>query len=542
MNLIRNLSKTPCKAFGAVLALYVLAVPPAHAQLPVPAPKAAPPQKSSPVAPPVDSDSPRASLTAFLDETRAGRWQEATRYLTLDSAQRSRGADLAKRLKGVLDLNWVDLDAISGKSAGRLDDGLPPELEEVRQISIGGRTDVARMIRTSDSEGSFWAFSPTTVAKIDGWYAEMPNRWVRDLIISAHLDPLLRPGPYELLWWQWLALPLLVLIARYAGKALDHLTRAIFQRLTRRSETGWGYRFVASIGPPLRLAWAIIVFAVGVLLMSVSPPARHFLASFTKAGMAIAFFWALWRATGVLAEWTMASPWGTLASSRNLVAVGSNLTRGAIFCMGVLGILSAFGYPFGTLLAGLGIGGLAVAFGAQKTIENIFGSVALAADQPFHVGDFVKVEDFVGTVEDIGLRSTRFRTLDRTLISIPNGKLSEQRLESFQARDRMRLAATLGVTHGTTRSQMQAVLEGFERVLRAHPKIWPDAVVVKFKEFAASSLDIEIMAWFDVPTWGDFQKCREEVLLDFMRVVEEAGTSFAFPTRTVHLVNEPAVD
>lgn len=195
-------------------------------------------------------------------------------------------------------------------------------------------------------------------------------------------------------------------------------------------------------------------------------------------------------------------------------------------------------HPVGTLLAGLGIGGLAIAFAAQKTIENVFASVALAVDQPFRVGDFVRVEDFVGTVENVGMRSTRFRTLDRTLISIPNGKLAEQRLESYEARDRMRLATTLGLTYGTTRQQMQAVLHGLEHVLRGHPSIWPDTVIVKFKEFGTSSLDIEVMAWFQVPTWADFQRCREEVLLAFMQVIEDAGTSFAFPTRTVHLVNE----
>jgi MscS family membrane protein len=156
------------------------------------------------------------------------------------------------------------------------------------------------------------------------------------------------------------------------------------------------------------------------------------------------------------------------------------------------------------------------------------------------VGDFVKVQDFVGTVEEIGLRSTRIRTLDRTVISIPNGSLSDQRLETFAARDRMRLATTIGVEYSTTHEQMQKVLEGFERVLREHPKIWPDAMVVRFKEFGASSLDIEIMAWFEVPTWGDFQLCRQEVLLGFMQVVEDAGTGFAFPTRTVHLFSETA--
>jgi MscS family membrane protein len=258
-----------------------------------------------------------------------------------------------------------------------------------------------------------------------------------------------------------------------------------------------------------------------------------------RSGLVFALFWALWRTIAVFAALTLTRPWArTNPATLSLLTVGSNILRGAIVALGVLAIVAAMGYPVGTLLAGLGIGGLALAFGAQKTVENVFGSMALAIDQPLRVGDFVKVEDFVGTVEDIGLRSTRFRTLDRTVVSIPNGKLADQRLESFQLRDRMRLAATLGLTYATSRQQMQTVLAGLEQVLRSHPRIWTDAVVVKFKAFGSSSLDIEVMAWFEVPTWAAFEECRQDVLLEFMRVVEEAGSSFAFPTQTIHLVQD----
>jgi MscS family membrane protein len=188
----------------------------------------------------------------------------------------------------------------------------------------------------------------------------------------------------------------------------------------------------------------------------------------------------------------------------------------------------------------LGLGGLAFALAAQKTIENLFGAFSIGIDQPFREGDFVKIEDFVATVEAIGLRSSRFRTLDRTIITIPNGKLAEMRLESFTARDRLRLATVIGLEYQTTLSQMREVLSGFERVLRAHPKIWADAVVVRFREFAASSLDVEIMAWFKTADWSEFQLIRQEILLAFIEVVEHAGTSFAFPTQTLHVASLPA--
>jgi len=152
----------------------------------------------------------------------------------------------------------------------------------------------------------------------------------------------------------------------------------------------------------------------------------------------------------------------------------------------------------------------------------------------------VKVDDFVGTVETLGLRSTLIRTLDRTLVSIPNGRLAEMRLESYSARDRMRLACTVGLVYATSAAQqMRQVLEGLEAVLRGHPSIWPDAVVVRFKEFGPSSLEIEIMAWFQTSIWSEFQLIRQDVLLQFMDVVEGARTSFALPTRTVHLASGP---
>jgi MscS family membrane protein len=110
------------------------------------------------------------------------------------------------------------------------------------------------------------------------------------------------------------------------------------------------------------------------------------------------------------------------------------------------------------------------------------------------------------------------------------------RIESYTARDRLRLATVIGLVYETSAAQMREVLAGFERVLRAHPRIWPDTVTVRFREFAASSLDIEVMAWFTTSNWGEFQAIRQEILLDFMGVVEAAGSSFAFPTQTLHLV------
>lgn len=487
-------------------------------------------------------DSPRASLAHYFHAVREGRWKDATRYLVLDARQRPRGAELAQRLKAVIDdTGWIDLETLSDAREGHTDDGLPPQLEEITRISLGGRTEPMRMTRRSDEQGVHWAFSASTVGRIDAWYTQLPDRWLRDAFVRTGMDIMLLPGPLELLRWQWFAMVALLLTAWLGGSLLGRVTRWALRLIAARTPSPWDDELVASVGGPLMVAWSLALVQFGSQYLLLVKPAYRLIDGLTTAGIVFTVFWSLWRATAAAGRAMLSRPWARdSASAFTLISVGTNLARGAVVVIGALAILSALGYPVGTLLAGLGIGGLALAFGAQKTIENLFGSVSIAVDQPFRVGDFASVDGVIGVVENIGLRSTRLRTLDRTLVSIPNGKLADSRTESYSARDRFRLSAVIGLTYGTTRAQMEQVLAGVERVLREHPHIWPDAVVVKFSAFGASSLDIEIMAWFTVPAWSDFQTCRQEVLLGIMQVVQDAGAEFAFPTRTVHLVGAAA--
>jgi len=496
-----------------------------------------PPAAGTP-APAIPRDSPRAAVRMFLDAARAGRWDDAARYLSLAGDDRARGSQLARRLATVLDSRYrFDPDQVSAAPQGRLDDDLPADIEEIARVE----DEPVRLQRITEDRGVYWVFDRPTVAHIDDWFSSMRTQWLRRLIASIGIPGLMRPGPMGLRYWQWIVVPFLLLISWLAAVVVHTIGKPLMAFFTSRTRSAWDDRLVASVGPPFTLTVGIGVFALGWILLELPRPALVAVSPFLRVGLAFAAVWALWRSSGILFAWAMSRSWAmNSASYRNLVSIGSKIWQGAVVSLGAIAILDALGFPVTTALAGIGIGGLAIAFGAQKTIENLFGSLALAVDQPFRIGDFVKVQDFVGTVEDIGLRSTRFRTLDRTVVSIPNGKLADERLESFEVRDRMRLATTVGLTYGITRTQMEHVLGGFERVLRDHPLIWPDSVTVKFKEFAESSLNIEIMAWFRVPTWDEFQRCREEVLLEFMGVVERAGARFAFPTRTVHVVSGAA--
>ncbi len=524
----RRLGHLTRLAAGALLLLAAAA--PLRAQ-PSPAPNAEP--EPAP-------DSPREAVRQYLERCGEGDYESAARYLALRPTQRERGAELARRLKAVLDRHlWIDVESLSPASGGNESDGLPTAVEEVGAIPLAGRQAPLRLVRVEGEESVNWVFSPETVARIDRWYGTLDDRWLRERLP----DPLLRPGPLELAWWQWAALPILLLAAWGLGRLLGWGTLRLLARVVRRTRATWDDTLIDSLSGPVVLAWAVAAAYPLTRALALYPPAQVFVGHALGTLGLGALFWALWCGVGVVGEALRTSSWATQnASAQSALSIGIRLGRVAVIAVGAVAVLSQLGYPVAGLVAGLGLGGLAFALAAQKTVENLFGSLSLAVDAPFRVGDFVKVEDFVGTVEAIGLRSTRIRTLDRTLVSFPNGRLAEMRLESYTVRDRLRLACTIGLVYETSAAQMRQVLEGVEAVLRKHPLIWPDAVVVRFKEFGASSLDIEVMAWFRTAVWPEFQLIRQEVLLQFMEVVERAGTSFAFPTRTLHVVNEPRLE
>jgi MscS family membrane protein len=380
------------------------------------------------------------------------------------------------------------------------------------------------------------------------------NAWALDGVAANALEPpeqhwlfahlpsvLLQTGPLGLLYWHWAALPLLGAVAWVLGRGLGWIARRILARLASRTTANWDDRLLARLAGPIHLACFVGAAEVLSPWLGLYGKADHLVDGTLRGLFLVCCFWAALRAVDVTAHALTMTPWAaTHGSLRALLPLASRVVKAAVVAMAAVALLSQLGYPVASLIAGLGIGGLAFALAAQKTVENLFGAFSLGVDQPFREGDFVKIDDFVGNVESVGLRSTRVRTLDRTLITIPNGKLADTRIESFAVRDRIRLACTVGLTYDTNAQQMRTVLEGLERVLRAHPKIWPDAVVVRFSAFGPSSLDIEVMAWFQTPDWGEFQLIRQNVLLQFMEVVERAGSSFAFPTQTVHVVQDSA--
>lgn len=361
---------------------------------------------------------------------------------------------------------------------------------------------------------------------------------------SADLRGALPPSLRTAAWlglerWQWVGLPILLVLAFALSLLLARLSGRLVVRLFLKNAKGDG-PVVARTLAPLRLFWFGLFCALGLPVLALPDGALNWGGRLFRVLLGVGFFWGLargvraWSSQYLASQRALAHP-----GSRALVSLVTRVAQFALAAFASLAVLAELGFSVSSVVAGLGIGGIALALGAQKTLENLFGAFALAVDQPFREGDFVKVEDVTGTVEAIGLRSTRIRTVARTVVTVPNGKLADQRLETFAARDRFLLQTVLTLTYGATAAQVRAVRDGVEKALRAHPKIWPDSISVRFVELGASSLNVEVLCWFLVKDAEEFKLAREEALLSFMDVVEAAGSSFAFPTQTVHLV-QPA--
>jgi MscS family membrane protein len=329
---------------------------------------------------------------------------------------------------------------------------------------------------------------------------------------------------------------LVLLASSITGAIVVRVLRVVVHRATRSTTVTWDDELAAKVGTPLALLITLQAFRIATPWIPLEPRVLVLLHGVSTVVTIVAVVWVVFRSIDLVRSQLGRRAWAIdRPASLSLLALGARFAKVAVLAIALIIALSQLGVSVASLIAGLGIGGLVIALAAQKTVENVFGAVSIGIDQPMREGDFVRIYDFVGTVEQIGLRSTRIRTLDRTLVTIPNGELSNQRIESFTARDRIRLACTIGLVYTTTADQMRAVLAALEAILRRHPRIWAETVVVRFKDLAQSSLDIEIMAWFETSDWNEFQLIRQEVLIDFMEAIESCGTSIAFPTRTLHV-------
>jgi len=395
-----------------------------------------------------------------------------------------------------------------------------------------------------------YLFSGATVDIAPWIYERIQHRPMRStLIIDSWLDtlpqlhgPMLPTGLVSLMpeslkqtWWDtplWkiLACIMLFLVAAFL-LVLWHKIISMFAAKQRIS------------GALRDLLSPIAVIAVTLVLTSVIATEIDVRGQFAQAAnftttliIYIAVVWAFWLAVKTISEWIILSP---RIPEGSLDANLLRLTSRVVGIVGSVLILTSgaqeVGLPVLGLVAGLGVGGLAVALALRPTLENLIGGAILYMDRPVRIGDYCNFGDFTGTVESIGVRSTQVRTLDRTLVTVPNANFANMEITNWAACDRMMIRNTIGVRYETEPDQLRFLLANLREMCYAHPRVHRETVRIRFIGYGASSLDIDFRVYALTLDWNDFFAVREDVFLRVNDIVAKSGTSFAFPSQTLYM-------
>jgi MscS family membrane protein len=339
----------------------------------------------------------------------------------------------------------------------------------------------------------------------------------------------------------WLAMVLIVVLSYILAGLIIRFLVYIIPLVWHRARTEATAGIIQSFVLPIRLYLAVWLFVVASRAAGISIIVRQRLTDLTLIVGVVAFLLLLWQ----LLDFITRLVEKRMLHHGNQSGVSALLflrraAKVALVIFGSIIILDTFGWDVTTWLTALGIGGIAIALGTQKTVENFVGSVTLIADHPVRVGDFCLAGGVLGTVEQIGMRTTKIRTLGRTVVSIPNGELSSLKIENFAPRDKFLFNPTLGLRYETTPEQLRYLLVELRAILFAHPKI-DSGPRIRFTGFAPDSLKLEVWSYIKTISNDEFLEVQEDLYLRFMEVVEASGTGFAFPSQTIYFAKDTGV-
>jgi MscS family membrane protein len=522
---------------AAVVLFIVVTLLPAHNALKAASPA---PQPASTSGDPLSRDTPSGTVLGFLQVAQAGNYKTAADYLQMSAARRQTlGPDLALKLKTLMDRAFVgNLRRISTRPEGSPENG-DADTQTVGAFANGEADIPVVLVRVTDpSAGKIWLFSAETLSKVPELYDNLQAHQIESRLPQTLVSKLLFGMPL----WQWLALLIAIPVAAAIGWGIV-LILAIPRRLWLKYTKRPNLHSYSHVSAPILLFFGAFAHRVLASYLRLPLLPRVYYYRITGVVMTIGFFWFVLRITGITMQRLRAHAISAgRTGTSTLMVLGERLLKAVILGIAILAILSTLGFDLTTVLAGLGIGGIAIAFAAQKTLENLFGGVSVLADEVIRVGDFCRFGDKVGTVEDISLRSTRVRTLDRSELSIPNGSLATMNVENFTRRDKILFNPTLSIRYETSPDQLRYLLTEVRRMLYEHPKIESDSARIRFANFDNSALSLEIFSYVVTPDFTEFTAIREDLLLRIMEIVERSGSDFAFPSRTLYVTRDPGLD
>lgn len=361
-----------------------------------------------------------------------------------------------------------------------------------------------------------------------------PTGWEERIQPLVEKIEILREEIFDIALWQYGLFVLVILIAVILSKVIDFFVIVRLKKLTARTRTSLDDIAIEVMRKPLKL---IIIIAGIILGLSIFRIARDTMLQLLGVLIGIVVTYTLVKLVDLFAAYL--EPKVRLTESKlddQLLPLIRKTLKIFIVAVGVMVILESLDLPVTSFLAGLGVGGLALALAAKETLANIFGSIAIFADKPFRVGERIIVDGCDGPVESIGMRSTRIRTLEGALVTIPNARMAEATINNISRRPTIRNLYTIGITYDSGYDKMKKALEILRDIFKNHPST--ENYWAYFKEFGSHSLNILVIHWCKRLVYEEFLKATEEINLDIMKRFEENGLEMAFPTQTLYLKGE----
>lgn len=478
---------------------------------------------------------PRGTLRGFLRAVSEQDYVRAANYLDLSKLPKeeaAKGPELAEKLKNLLERKGLipPDGAISNEHEGNLEDNLAPDFENIATIRTNNAPVPMNVQRVTVNDQGTWLISAAFVSQINLLSQSMSPTLLDGIIGDRFADITFKGSPAT----HWVTMVLLYVFTYFAAGFLARGLIAglrIASRLHEKDKTRlMRPTSLTAFEKPAQLfltSAGVIFLAV---ILGVSSIVRHAFMpvslTFAFAGIGL-FIWSCANAIITGVERRMASR--NLHNVSSLLMFTRRSVKFVLIVATVIITLNALGVDVTAGLAALGIGGIALALGAQKTLENFIGSLSIVADQPFYIGDFCKIGDTSGIIEDIGMRSTRIRTNDKTLVTIPNGDLSTQRIENLARRNRFLLNRKLVLAYGASSAALRDFVFQANLVINAQDNIIKEGTPIRMLGFAETGYIVEVWCYVETTSYDEFLKVQADITYDLTDAAAKAGVHFAAP-------------
>ena len=498
-----------------------------------------PAKETSEPQPPKDSlgrDTPRSSFNGFLKATEEGNFVKAVEYLDLRNLPRKyksiQPARLTQMLAVVIEREiWIDLEKLSDDPKGEAGDGLPDFRDELGRIEEGEKEFVLLMQRVPGDEGiMIWKISNATVARIADLYEEFGYGTLVETFAKVIPDGRFLGIDY----FKWvmsiasalIAYPPFMLVGLGLARLFSSPSSPMYPRVKR-----------FFIGPFALMAATLTMYGV-IRDLGVGITGQKLLQTHTINS--IIFLWLSLSSIGLLRDvYTNRLALRGREGAVVLLKPAAQTLSILIIIVAILVWLDNAGFDITTLLAGLGVGGIAVALALQKPMEDVFGALSLYTQQPLRVGDFCRIGNETGTVEEIGLRTTRIRSLANSVISIPNARLASEPIDNLSVREKILYSPTLRLRIDTNRGQLDKVLKDVHELLASHEKIVKDNPRIRFQRIGKDALELVVFAYTDTRTFPDHLEVAEDLNMKILDILAGAGTTLALPGQTLYMDPPP---